>query len=149
MQLQFLSSWWWAACRSKHVELLINIEIINSSKQLHLVGYFYIVYTMVHRSTYLKFKILTGYSFVSRNHIVWSILSTVLQDKSNVSFQRSDILYELADANDHPSLWGRVRRRVWSVRPFTQLPAACCGRWFVNDFGENVTQILRGEVRLG
>jgi hypothetical protein len=30
-------------CRSKHVELLINIGIINSSKQLHLVGYFSII----------------------------------------------------------------------------------------------------------
>jgi len=42
-------------CRSKHVELLINIGIINSSKQLHLVGYFYIIYTMMHRSTNVKF----------------------------------------------------------------------------------------------
>jgi hypothetical protein len=32
------SSWWWAVCRSKHVEPLINFEIINSSTKLHLVG---------------------------------------------------------------------------------------------------------------
>jgi hypothetical protein len=35
------SFWWWAVCRSKHVEPLINFEIINSITRLHLVGYFY------------------------------------------------------------------------------------------------------------
>jgi len=33
-------------CRSKHVEPLKNFGIINSSKQLHLVGYFYMICTM-------------------------------------------------------------------------------------------------------
>jgi hypothetical protein len=35
------SSWWWAVCRTKHVEPSINFEIINSITRLHLVGYFY------------------------------------------------------------------------------------------------------------
>jgi len=35
------SSWWWAVCRSKHVEPSINVGIINSITRLHLVGYFY------------------------------------------------------------------------------------------------------------
>jgi hypothetical protein len=35
------SSWWWAVCRSKHVEPSINFGIINSNARLHLVGYFY------------------------------------------------------------------------------------------------------------
>ena len=37
----FLSSWWWAACRPKHVEQLRNIGIINSTTRSRLVGYFY------------------------------------------------------------------------------------------------------------
>jgi hypothetical protein len=39
--LQIQSSWWWAVCRSKHVEPSINGGIINSITRLHLVGYFY------------------------------------------------------------------------------------------------------------
>ena len=35
------SSWWWAVCRSKHVQPSINFGIINSVTRLHLVGYFY------------------------------------------------------------------------------------------------------------
>jgi hypothetical protein len=31
LQLQFLSSWWWAVCRPKHVEQLRNFGIINST----------------------------------------------------------------------------------------------------------------------
>jgi hypothetical protein len=57
LQLQFLRSWWWAVYRSKHVELLINIEIINSSKQLHLVGYFYTIYTTMHGTMNIKFTV--------------------------------------------------------------------------------------------
>jgi hypothetical protein len=34
------SSWWWAVCRSKHVEPSVNFGIINSITRLHLVGYF-------------------------------------------------------------------------------------------------------------
>jgi hypothetical protein len=34
------SSWWWAVCRSKHVEPSINFGIIISITRLHLVGYF-------------------------------------------------------------------------------------------------------------
>jgi hypothetical protein len=32
------SSWWWAVCRSKHVEPSINFGIINSITELHPVG---------------------------------------------------------------------------------------------------------------
>jgi len=32
------SSWWWAVCRSKHVEPSINFGITNSITKLHLVG---------------------------------------------------------------------------------------------------------------
>jgi len=32
------SSWWWAVCRSIHVEPSINIGLINSITKLHLVG---------------------------------------------------------------------------------------------------------------
>jgi len=46
LEIEFLSSWWWAVCRSKHVEPLKNFWIINSSKQLRLVGYFYMICTM-------------------------------------------------------------------------------------------------------
>ena len=35
------SSWWWAVCRSKHVDPSIHFGIINSITRLHLVGYFY------------------------------------------------------------------------------------------------------------
>jgi hypothetical protein len=34
-------SWWWAVCRSKHVEPSINFGIIISITRLHLVGYFW------------------------------------------------------------------------------------------------------------
>ena len=34
-------SWWWAVCRSKHVEPSINFGILSSITKLHLVGYFY------------------------------------------------------------------------------------------------------------
>jgi len=40
-RLQFLSSWWWAVCRPKHVEQLRNIGIINSTTRLRIVGSFY------------------------------------------------------------------------------------------------------------
>ena len=35
------SFWWWAVCRSKHVEPSINFGIIYAITRLHLVGYFY------------------------------------------------------------------------------------------------------------
>jgi hypothetical protein len=47
LQLQFLSSWWWAVCRSKHVEQLRNIGIINSTARSHLVDYFYKIFTVL------------------------------------------------------------------------------------------------------
>ena len=44
LPLQFLSSWWWEVCRSKHVEQLRNIGIINSTTRSHLFGHFYTIY---------------------------------------------------------------------------------------------------------
>jgi len=34
-------------CRSKHVEQLRNIGIINSTTRSHLVGYFYTIYRQI------------------------------------------------------------------------------------------------------
>jgi hypothetical protein len=39
-RLQIQSSWWWAVCRSKHVEPSMNGGIINSITRLHLVRNF-------------------------------------------------------------------------------------------------------------
>jgi hypothetical protein len=36
-----MSSCFWAVCRPKHVEQLRNIGIMNSTTQLHLIGFFY------------------------------------------------------------------------------------------------------------
>jgi len=44
-------------CRSKHVEQLRNIGIINSTTRSHLVGYFYTICIMMHGSMNIKFKI--------------------------------------------------------------------------------------------
>jgi len=41
-------------CRSKHVEQLRNIGIINSTTRSHLVGYFYTIYSMMHGSVNIK-----------------------------------------------------------------------------------------------
>jgi hypothetical protein len=57
LQLQFLSSWWWAMCRPKHVEQLRNTGIINSTTQLHLVGSFYEIFNTMHWSINIKFKL--------------------------------------------------------------------------------------------
>jgi hypothetical protein len=43
-------------CRSKHVEQLRNIGIINSTTRLHLVVYFYKIYIMMHGSMNIKEK---------------------------------------------------------------------------------------------
>jgi hypothetical protein len=42
--ITILSSWWWAVCRSKYAEQLINTGIINSSTWSHVVVYFYAIY---------------------------------------------------------------------------------------------------------
>ena len=47
LQLQFLSSRWWAVCRPKHVEQLRNTGIINPTTRLHLVCSFYEIYESV------------------------------------------------------------------------------------------------------
>jgi len=41
-------------CRSKHVEQLRNIGIINATTRSHLVGYFYTIYIMMHGSMNIK-----------------------------------------------------------------------------------------------
>jgi len=48
------SSWWWAVCRSKHVEPSINFGIINSITKLHLVG-ISTESSMMHGSMNIKF----------------------------------------------------------------------------------------------
>ena len=50
--------WVGKQCRSKHVEQLRNIGIINSATQSHRVGYFYNIYItiMMHGSMKIKFR---------------------------------------------------------------------------------------------
>jgi hypothetical protein len=43
-------------CRPKHVEQLRNIEIINSTTRLHLVGPFYEIRITMHGSMNIKFR---------------------------------------------------------------------------------------------
>jgi len=57
LQLQFLSSWWLAVCRPKHVEQLRNIGIINSTTLSHLVGSFYGIYPILVSVRYIFFSI--------------------------------------------------------------------------------------------
>jgi hypothetical protein len=45
--------------RSKHVEQLRNIGIINSTTRLHLVGYLYMIYIMMHESMIIKLPYVT------------------------------------------------------------------------------------------
>jgi hypothetical protein len=73
LQLQFLSSWWWAVCRSKHVEHLINIGIINYNAWLHLVGYFCMIYTLMHGSTNIKGTFLSSRIPSTINILFYSI----------------------------------------------------------------------------
>jgi len=61
------SSWWWAICRSKHVEPSINFGIINSITILHFVGYFYwliyftYIYITEEKENLSLLKTYTGY----------------------------------------------------------------------------------------
>jgi len=57
LQLQFLSSWWWAVCRPKHVEQLRNTGIINSTTRSHIVGSFYEIYITMHGSMNIRHKL--------------------------------------------------------------------------------------------
>jgi hypothetical protein len=50
LQLQFLSSWWWAMCCPKHVEQLWNIGIINLTTRSHSFGSFYEICITMHGS---------------------------------------------------------------------------------------------------
>jgi len=47
------SSWWWAVCRSKHVEPSINFEIVNSITSCILLV-FLLSHTTMHGSTNIK-----------------------------------------------------------------------------------------------
>jgi hypothetical protein len=73
-QLQFLSSWWWAVCRSKHVEQLRNTGIISSTRRSHLVGYFYSICIMIQGSMKINF-----FQGLSR---IWQ--ETINQFKTNI-----------------------------------------------------------------
>jgi len=50
-------------CRSKHVEQLRNIGIINSTTRSHLVGYFYTICIMMHGSMNI--------SLISIRFVLW------------------------------------------------------------------------------
>ena len=43
-------------CRSKHVEQLRNIGIINSTTRSHLVGYFCTIYVRIHYVQNVEFE---------------------------------------------------------------------------------------------
>jgi len=73
LQLQFLSSWWWAVFRPKHVEQLRNTGIINSTTRLHLVGSFCEFYIMMHGSMNIKWKLY------KRNAAIW--FNKICRDK--------------------------------------------------------------------
>ena len=59
------SSWWWAVCRSKHVEPSINFGIIISVTRLHIVGCFY--WFIRREVTSVKMKEREDIRCVSRN----------------------------------------------------------------------------------
>jgi len=52
-------------CRSKHVEQLRNIGIIDSTTRSHLVGYFYKTYIMMQGSMNISFSLKTDGSPVA------------------------------------------------------------------------------------
>jgi len=68
-------------CRSKHVEQLRNIGIINSTTWLHLVGSFYEFYITMHGSMTIEFTttvipqltkiICSGITFFSRSSLCY------------------------------------------------------------------------------
>ena len=62
-----LCSWWWAICRSKHVEPSAKVGIINSITRLHLVGYFYWFITL--SSLYWHLRPLSS--------VIWQIMNSV------------------------------------------------------------------------
>ena len=61
------SSWWWAVCRSKHVEPLMNAGIVNSITRLHLVGYFYWFVIRIVQLDFLTMKKKAAVSFETSN----------------------------------------------------------------------------------
>jgi hypothetical protein len=79
------SSWWWAVCRSKHVESSINFGIINSITRLHLVGYFY----------WLTLAILTGFMVFFR----------VAQWNSGIASPLSQIVIHRTQWHERHAAW--------------------------------------------
>jgi hypothetical protein len=69
LQLQSLSSWWWAVCCPKYVEHLRNIGIINSTIRLHLVGSFYEFYITMHGSMNIKCILYSAWREVHQHHL--------------------------------------------------------------------------------
>jgi len=82
-------------CRSKHVEQLRNIGIIISTTQLHLVGYFYMIFIMMNRSMNIKFKNLFICLFVCLfiHSVTQVTLDTPVTDY-NLYIATSLIIYE-------------------------------------------------------
>ena len=76
-------------CRSKHVEQLRNTGIINSTTLLHLFGYFYKIYIMMHGSMNIKFPPCAVTS-CCRNYMFMS-----LRDSKVVKNRVDDNLFSL------------------------------------------------------
>ena len=64
-------------CRSKRVEQLRNIGIINSTTRSHLVRYFYMICIMMHGSMNIKFLKSSMYRKVLCYHARSEVLSAV------------------------------------------------------------------------
>jgi len=65
LQLQFLSFWWWAVCRSKHVEQSRNMGIINSITRSHFFSLF--LYDLYYDARIHEHQILFPASPLSRS----------------------------------------------------------------------------------
>jgi len=136
----FLSSWWWAACHSKHVEQLRNIGIINSTARSHLVGYFYKTYES---RTFPWTAGLTGYlhcttlpNFGQIRQVesrVWSTASP-----SSATFRASDLTVHLGT---HPTVHDcslLTSGTAWYSR-FTRFVGAC---WLHLQGEENYSKFM-------
>jgi hypothetical protein len=70
--ITLLSSWWWEVCRSKHVEQLRNIGIINSTTRSHLVGYFYTIITYMFEVSCTSSPCIPGDLLLTLFLLFWS-----------------------------------------------------------------------------
>jgi len=84
---QFLSSWWWAVCHSKHIEQLRNTGIINSITRLHLVGYFYTIKIIYCLSCNIDQWLRCPRSVLNGHLNIWRLEDEVTTLFQNVVFQ--------------------------------------------------------------